>query len=291
MRQYRAKRGRMIERNGVSAMYWGLVLVPLVGLAVFYLYPLSKVLWLSVTVPRLGFGNFVLLATNDGIQRILLTTLRVGMITSSIALVMGYLIAYVMVHTSTQHRIWILFVVLLSFWVSVLIRAFAWLTLLQGSGVVNTVLLHAGLISSPLALVRNEFGVILGMVHYLIPYAVLPLYANMKGVDQRLVLAARGLGASPTRAFVKVFLPLTVPGLISAGVLVFIFALGFYITPALLGGGKTIMLAEYIAVQVNDTLNWGLGAALATTLLIAVVLTLSLLARFAGLGEVFGIRK
>lgn len=281
----------MIERNDVSATYWVLVLVPIIGLTVFYLYPLSRVLWLSVTVPRPGFSNFVLLATNDGIRRILLTTLRVGIIASSVALVTGYLIAYVMAHTTTQHRTWILFVVLLSFWVSVLIRTFAWLTLLQSSGVVNTVLLHMGLISSPLALVRNEFGVILGMVHYMIPYAVLPLYANMKGVDQRLVLAARGLGASPTRAFLKVFLPLTMPGVISAGVLVFIFAIGFYITPALLGGGKTIMLAEYIAVQVNDTLNWGLGAMLASTLLITVVLMLCVLARFASLGEVFGIKK
>lgn len=281
----------MIDRSSVSSLYWGLVLVPLVGLTVFYLYPLSKVLWLSVTVPSPGLGNFALLLTSEGIQRILMTTLRISVITSAVALVMGYLIAYVMVHVSPHHRTWILFVVLLSFWLSVLIRAFAWLTLLQSRGVVNTALLYLGLISSPLPLVRNEFGVILGMVHYMIPYAVLPLYANMKGVDQRLVLAARGLGASPARAFLKVFLPLTMPGLISAGVLVFIFALGFYITPALLGGGKTIMLAEYIAVQVNDTLNWGLGAMLATTLLITVVLLLCLLARFANLREVFGIKR
>jgi putative spermidine/putrescine transport system permease protein len=281
----------MTDRNGVSLAYWGLVLVPLISLTVFYLYPLSKVLWLSVTVPKPGLGNFALLLTSSGIHRILLTTLRISIITSSIALVLGYLISYVMVHTTPQHRTWILFVVLLSFWLSVLIRAFAWLTLLQSRGVINTALLHAGLIDSPLALVRNEFGVVLGMVHYMIPYAVLPLYANMKGVDQRLVLAARGLGASPARTFVRIFLPLTTPGLISAGVLVFIFALGFYITPALLGGGKTIMLAEYIAVQVNDTLNWGLGAMLATTLLITVVLLLCLLARFASLREVFGIKK
>lgn len=281
----------MIDRNGASTVYWGLVLIPLICLTVFYLYPLSKILWLSVTVPKPGLGNFALLLTNEGIHRILVTTLRISVITSAIALVMGYVIAYVMVNASPHHRTWILFVVLLSFWLSVLIRAFAWLTLLQSRGVINTALLHIGLIDSPLALVRNEFGVILGMVHYMIPYAVLPLYANMKGIDQRLVLAARGLGASRTRAFWKIFLPLTTPGLISSGVLVFIFALGFYITPALLGGGKTIMLAEYIAVQVNDTLNWGLGAMLATTLLVTVALLLGVLARFANLREVFGIKR
>jgi putative spermidine/putrescine transport system permease protein len=151
--------------------------------------------------------------------------------------------------------------------------------------------LHLGLITEPLPLVRNEFGVILGMVHYMIPYAVLPLYANMQGIDQRLVLAARGLGASPVRTFRKIFLPLTIPGIVSAGILVFIFALGFYITPALLGGGKTIMLAEYISIQIIDTLNWGAGTMLATTLLLTVVLLLYLLARFANLREIFGIKQ
>jgi len=278
-----------VER--VSRAYWALVVLPLVALSVFYIYPLSKVLWLSVTVPKPGFGNFMLLATSEGVQRILMTTVRLCIITSIIALLMGYLIAYVMAHVSTQHRSWILFVVLLSFWLSVLIRAFAWLTLLQSRGLINTALMQLGLISEPLPLVRNEFGVVLGMVHYMIPYAVLPLYANMQGIDTRLELAARGLGATPLRVFFRVYLPMTVPGIVSAGILVFIYALGFYITPALLGGGKTIMLAEYISIQIIDTLNWGTGAMLATTLLITVVLLLCVVARFVSLRDVFGIKQ
>jgi putative spermidine/putrescine transport system permease protein len=242
-------------------------------------------------VPKPGFGNFMLLATSEGVQRILMTTVRLCIITSIIALLMGYLIAYVMAHVSTQHRSWILLVVLLSFWLSVLIRAFAWLTLLQSRGLINTALMQLGLISEPLPLVRNEFGVVLGMVHYMIPYAVLPLYANMQGIDTRLELAARGLGATPLRVFFRVYLPMTVPGIVSAGILVFIYALGFYITPALLGGGKTIMLAEYISIQIIDTLNWGTGAMLATTLLITVVLLLCVVARFVSLRDVFGIKQ
>jgi putative spermidine/putrescine transport system permease protein len=278
-----------VER--VSRAYWALAVLPLAVLCVFYLYPLSKVLWLSVTVPKLGFGNFALLATSEGVQRILVTTARLCVITSVAALLAGYLVAYVMAHVSTQHRSWILFVVLLSFWLSVLIRAFAWLTLLQSRGLINTALIHLGLITDPLPLVRNEFGVVLGMFHYMIPYAVLPLYANMQGIDARLELAARGLGASPLRVFFKVYLPLTMPGIVSAGILVFIYALGFYITPALLGGGKTIMLAEYISIQIIDTLNWGTGAMLATTLLLTVVLLLCVVARFVNLREVFGIKQ
>jgi putative spermidine/putrescine transport system permease protein len=282
---------RMSTTEKVSRAYWALVVLPLLGLTVFYFYPLSKVLWLSVTVPRPGLGNFTHLLASEGVHRILITTARICIITSFVTLLMGYVIAYVMVHVSPQHRSWILFVVLLSFWLSVLIRAFAWLTLLQSRGVVNTTLLQLGLIAEPLPLIRNEFGVMLGMVHYMIPYAVLPLYANMQGIDQRLVLAARGLGASPLRTFTRVFLPLTMPGIVSAGILVFIFALGFYITPALLGGGKTIMLAEYISIQIIETLNWGAGTALATALLLTVVLLLCLVARFANLREIFGIKQ
>lgn len=268
--------------------YWAFVLVPLAVLACFYFYPLVKVLWLSVTVPVSGFGNYERLLTSEAIQRILLTTLRICLITTAVALVVGYAIAYAMMQARPSTRLWMLFIVLLSFWLSVLVRGFAWITLLQSRGVVNSALMALGVIDSPLPLARNEFGVVLGMVHYLVPYAVLPIWANMQGIDPRLVPAARGLGASRFGAFRRVFLPLSLPGIVSAGILLFIFSLGFYITPALLGGGKTVMIAEYIAVQILDTLNWGVGSMLAGALLLAVIAILALLSRFANLREVFG---
>ena len=126
------------------------------------------------------------------------------------------------------------------------------------------------------------------MVHYMVPFAVLPLYANMRGIDLRLVSAARGLGASPWEAFLRVFLPLSLPGIIGAGVLVFIFSLGFYVTPAILGGGKTLMVAEYISLQITETLRWGLGSMLASTLLISVFAVMAILARFVNLRRLFG---
>lgn len=277
-----------MDSANATRTYWAFVLIPLFVLAVFYFYPLAKVLWLSVTVPTPGFGNYEKLLSSDAIGRIMWTTLRVSVVTTALALAIGYAIAYAMLQAAPERRLWMLFIVLLSFWLSVLVRAFAWLTLLQSRGLVNTALMALDLIDSPLPLVRNEFGVIVGMVHYLIPYAVLPIFANMQGIDPRLVPAARGLGAGPIEAFVRVFLPLSLPGIISAGVLVFIFALGFYITPALLGGGKTVMIAEYISVQILDALNWGTGSMLATTLLVAVLVILAVLSRFANLREVFG---
>ena len=271
-------------------VYLVLLLAPLLLLAGFYLYPLLRVLWLSVTVPAPGLGNFEKLFTSDAIQRILWTTGRLSVLTTVLALLIGYAIAYAAAHLPGWRGELLLFFVLLSFWLSVLVRAFAWLTLLQSRGVVNTVLMQLGAIDAPLPLIRNEFGVVLGMVHYMIPYATLPLYANMRGIDPRLVPAARGLGAGPVRAFLRVYLPMSLPGLISAGILTFIFSLGFYVTPALLGGGKTIMIAEYIAVQINDTLNWGLGSMLATTLLLAIFVLLGLMAFFVDLRKVFGVK-
>jgi len=275
---------------GTKRVYLVLLLAPLVVLAGLYLYPLSRVLWLSVTVPTPGLGNFERLFTSSAIQNVLWTTVRICVLTTTLALFIGYAIAYAALHLRGWRGELLLFFVLLSFWLSVLIRAFAWLTLLQSRGVINTWLMGAGIIDAPLPLIRNEFGVVLGMVHYMIPYAALPLYANMKGIDPRLVPAARGLGAGPIQAFLKVYLPMSLPGLISAGILTFIFSLGFYVTPALLGGGKTIMIAEYIAAQINDTLNWGLGSMLATALLLAIFALLAVMSVFVDLRKVFGVK-
>ena len=276
--------------SGTRRVYLVLLLAPLVVLAGLYLYPLSRVLWLSVTVPSPGFGNFEQLFTSSAIQRVVWTTIRICVLTTALALLIGYTIAYAALHLRGWRGELLLFFVLISFWLSVLIRAFAWLTLLQSRGVINTWLMSAGVIDQPLTLIRNEFGVVLGMVHYMIPYAALPLYANMKGIDPRLVPAARGLGASPIQAFLKVYLPMSSPGLISAGILTFIFSLGFYVTPALLGGGRTIMIAEYIALQINDTLNWGVGSMLATALLLSIFALLAAMAFFVDLRKVFGVK-
>ena len=271
-------------------VYLVLLLAPLLLLAFLYLYPLSRVLWLSVTVPTLGFGNFERLFTSSGIQNVIWTTLRICVLTTALALLIGYAIAYAALHLRGWRGELLLFFVLLSFWLSVLIRAFAWLTLLQSRGVINTWLMSAGIIDAPLTLIRNEFGVVLGMVHYMIPYAALPLDANRTGIDTRLGPAARGLGASPVQAFLQVYLPMSLPGLISAGILTFIVSLGFSVTPALLGGGKTIMISEYIAVQINETLNWGLGSMRATSLLLAIFALLAVLSFFVDLRKVFGVK-
>jgi len=141
---------------------------------------------------------------------------------------------------------------------------------------VNELLRSLGLINEPLALVRNSTGVIIGMVHVMSPLAILPLYAALRGIDPILTAAARGLGCGPIRSFFYVFLPLSRPGLAAATLLVFVFSLGFYVTPALLGGGRVLMVAEYIRVQFEQTLRWGLAAMMATSLLALVFFILAL---------------
>jgi putative spermidine/putrescine transport system permease protein len=276
------------RRPGGRTTYW-LILLPAVAmLLLIYLVPLGNVLLTSVTDPKPGLGNYALLFTSSSVQNALLTTVRIAAITTAAALLMGYLVAYAMRAASSRAQRIMLFCVLLPFWISVLVRSFAWLTLLRGSGPINNALIGMGLIDEPLALVRNETGVLIGMIHVMLPYAILTLYANMRGIDVGLVAAARSLGASRSQAFRMVFLPLTRPGLISAGTLVFILSLGFYVTPALLGGGKVLMVAEYVAVQINDTLRWGLGTMLATTLMIAVLGALWALSRVVDVKRLFG---
>ena len=271
-------------------VYWWLIAPAVLLMLVFYIYPLIQVLWISVTDPVPGFGNYSELIDRSLIHRIWMTTIRVCVITTVITVVCGYIVAYAMAQVGERQRTWMMFCVLLTFWLSVLIRAFAWVMLLRTQGLINTGLQELGIIDKPLALVRNEFGVIVGMVHFMLPLAVLPIYSNMTGIQSRLVSAARGLGASPWVAFKDVYLPLSKPGLISATILVFVFSLGFFITPALLGGGKVVMISEYIQVSFEETLRWGQATMLASTLLFSVFLSLALVARFVDLKKVFGAR-
>jgi putative spermidine/putrescine transport system permease protein len=273
---------------GASFSWWLLTLPALALMLAFYVFPLAEVLWISVTEPEPGLGNYERLLTSAPLQRVWMTSLRICTITTVVSLVAGYVVAYALVSASPRMQRWMFICVLLPLWISVLVRAFAWVTVLRTQGLVNEALLGVGVIDQPLRLIWNEFGIAVGMVHYMIPYAVLPLYASMRDIDPRLVPAARGLGATRLEAFRRVFLPLTKPGIVAATVLVFIFSLGFYVTPAILGGGRTLMIAEYIKLQILDLIRWGLGTMMASTLLIAVVLLLAVFSRIVDFRRLFG---
>jgi ABC-type spermidine/putrescine transport system permease subunit I len=273
---------------GAPAAWRGaLPLCPLLlFLLVFFLYPVGRVLSLSL-LPGAGSPFHELLA--EPVYRAALwRTLHVSLTVTLVCLALGYPVAYT---AATAPRPWsglLLTLAITPFWISVLGRSFTWLVLLQRNGVVNQALQGLGLTREPLPLVYNAFGVYLGMVHILLPFMILSLYSVLRGIDASLVRAAAGLGATEWQAFRYVSLPLSLPGVAAGSVLLFVMGLGFFITPALLGGGRVTLVAMLIETNVHATLNWPLASALSAVLLAATLLVLVPSFRVLRLDRAFG---
>ena len=185
-------------------------------------------------------------------------------------ILIGYPVAYAATMTSGRTRALILALVIVPFWTSVLVRAYAWLILLQRSGLVNSTLRDLGLIDRPLALVHNELGTIIATIHILLPFMILPLQATMAKIPRDLLTAGASLGGTPFHVFRRVFLPLSLPGLLAGSTLVFVLCLGFYITPELMGGGKTIMVSMVVSRNIELYQAWGAASAVSVVLLAIV---------------------
>ena len=268
---------------------WALGLMAPAGLIILLLYvlPILQVLALSVTEPTLGLGNYATLFQSEAIGRVVRTTLIVSIVTTVLTIAFSYVVALGLVHMPPQRRRIALFMVMVPFWISVLVRAFAWITILRRAGVLNSALMGLGATSEPLELVYNQLGVIVGMVHYMMPFAILLLYANLSEIDFRIMQAARSLGARPATIFFRVWLPLSAPGLAIAALFIVIFSLGFLVTPAILGAGRVLMIAEYISVQISSTLRWGVATALSTALLAVVALLIAVAMRSPAMRAAF----
>jgi ABC-type spermidine/putrescine transport system permease subunit I len=244
--------------------------LPLIFLGVLFLYPVLRLLLLSVDDGSLA--AFERAATDALYVGVLFETLKLSLIVAAICLVLAYPVAYFL---ATAARGWAALgfaCLLLPFWTSILVRTYAWTIVLGRNGLVNRLLLELGLVSEPLALLNNETGVVIGMVHVLLPYMVFPIYAVMLRIDRDLADAAAGLGASPWRVFTRIYFPLTLPGAFAGSVLVFVIALGFFVTPAILGGGRVITIGLLIEQQVRQFLDWPFAAALSALLLAAAFL-------------------
>ena len=214
---------------------------------------------------------------------IFLRTFWIGFVVTALCLLLGYPLAYKLASLPVRISNLLLILVLLPFWTSLLVRTGAWVVLLQREGVINDLLLALGLVSEPLQLVYNRFGVYVAMTHILLPFMVLPLYSVMRGIPPQLMRAAASLGAGPVRAFLRVYLPQTVPGIGAGCLLVFILAIGYYITPALVGGANDQMVSYFVAFFTNQTINWGMASALGTVLLIATLVLFALYTRLVGM--------
>lgn len=213
---------------------------------------------------------------------VLVRTFRISLTVTLLCLIMAFPVAYLMSTQPTKIANVLMILVLLPFWTSLLVRTAAWVVLLQNEGLVNHLLLWLRIIDAPVKLIYNSIGVHVAMTHVLLPFMILPLYSTMKAINPQYMRAAISLGAPPTVAFRRVYLPQCVPGIAAGCLLVFILAIGYYITPALVGGASDQMISYFIAFYTTDSVNWGMASALGAVLLATTLVLYGVYGRLVG---------
>ncbi len=262
-----------------------LLLAPVAFLALFFLLPIAKMGWISIWNGRLTFDNYAKVAESSIYFDSLIWTFQLAIGTSFLCLLFGYPVAYVMANGSRRLRLVILTCIILPFWTSSLVRAFAWLAILSRRGIVNFALVNAGFVDDPLKLVFNSVGVYIGTVHIMLPYMILNLYGVMSGIDRSGMLAAETLGAGRIRAFFLIYVPQTGAGIISGLLVVFILSLGFFVTPSVLGGSDVRSFVVLVERYMNQLLNWPLASALSVLVLVATLALYFGFYRYVRLGK------
>ncbi len=265
-----------------------LVCPAMAALLLLFVYPISSVLVRSVFSPDFTLQHYLYFFKTPLYARVMWITFEISLLSTLSALLVGYPVAYVLRRARPAVRNLFLLAITLSFMISLLVRNYSWIIVLQRNGVLNDVLTYFGLIDHPLKLLHNRFGVIVGMTHIFIPYIVFPVYSVMMGIDLNLEKAAQNLGASRWQTFWRVSFPLTLPGIGAGALLVFIMALGFFITPALLGGRRDQMLSNLIQIQVVDLLNWPFASAMSVILLIVTLIVFAVYNRYLGVERLWG---
>jgi ABC-type spermidine/putrescine transport system permease subunit I len=249
------------------AKAWPLLLPLMVLYGAMVLLPLGITLYLSAAD---GGAHYVAVLQSRLLLRVAQNTAVISLITTVVALLLGYLLAAALWRARPAQRNLLLAFILLPFWTGVLIKNFAWASLLQDNGVVNALLMALGVTDHPLTLLHTRFAVIVGMVHYVLPYAVFPIFTALRAIDPLLERAARSLGAAPRGVIWWVILPLIVPGISNAALLVFIVSCGFFITPVILGAPSDMMIANLIDYYVHDLVDFNAAAALSLLILAAI---------------------
>ncbi|MGE5701322.1 MAG: ABC transporter permease [Clostridia bacterium] len=264
--------------------HWMLMAPGLFIFAFFFILPVGQLLIISffhsppgeAMQPAFVFDNYLRFLTDPHYLQILGRTLGIGAITSLISLVLGYCLAYGVSRANPARKYMLLLLIALPLLTSAVIRNFGWMVILGRNGIINKTLINIGIIDKPLELLYTSTGVVIALVHVLLPFMVLVLYSVLEGMDRNLESAAANLGASPTKAFWLVTFPLSLPGVIAGTLLVFSISISFYITPALIGGPKVQLMATEIYNQTIHLMNWPYASAIAVILLITVFIVTSL---------------
>ena len=284
--------GRFEELNLFSTVRRyrpGLLILPgFLLVAVLFAWPVAQLVGTSFSDKQGALVHYERLFSEPIYITVISRTLLISAATAVLCAVLGYPLAYQLTRSGPIGKALILLCILIPFWTNLLVRTYGWIILLNPQGIINGLLRQAGVVEHSVPLVYNTAGVLIGMTQIMLPYMVLPLAAVMSRIDPSIMNAGRSLGATPLKAFFKVYLPLTVPGLLAGSLLVFMISLGFFVIPALLGGPRNLLLAQLIEFNINHTLNWPFAAALSTVLLVATVLLYWIGDRFFDLGKLWG---
>lgn len=259
---------------------FGFGLPAILLLLAFFVLPVAFMLSRSVTEPEPGLQNYAALLGSTTYAKIFFNTFFVSTIVTVITVIFAFPVAWSLAIMPKRIAAVIFAVILLSMWTNLLARTYAWMVLLQQTGLINRLLMSTGIIDAPLQLTNNLIGVTIGMVYIMLPFMILPLLGVIRKIDPSILQAAAVCGATRMQALVRVLLPLTVPGIASGALMVFVMSLGYFVTPSLLGGTSNMMLAELIAQQVQSLVNWGMGGAAAFILLVITLALYALQLRF-----------
>lgn len=266
---------------------WLLLAPALLLLLAFFLYPLGSMLSLSIFDPDFSWKHYERLWQEPAYLQVLWATFEISAMVTVASLLIGYPLAYLLSQVKPTIAGLLMIIVIVPYFTSVLVRTYAWMVILGTQGVLNQLLLGIGIIDKPLSIMYSRTAVVIGMTYIMLPYMVLALYSVMKGINTGLMLAAESLGASRTRAFWRIFVPLSMPGIAAGTLLVFILSLGFFITPALMGSQQDSMISMLVESQVETYFDWGFASALATVLLACTLVFYVAYEKFVGLNRLF----
>ena len=276
-----------------SLMVLALTLPAIIAVCLVIVIPVGWLFSLSFLDSNgdLSLVNYEKMIAYKSYLRVFKTTFNVSFLTTFLCIVIGYPLAYFLSQIPRKYVGLFMLTVLLPFWTSLLVRTYAWLVMLQRNGLINNFAIDLGIRDAPVKLAHNLNGTLIGMVHIMLPFLVLPLYAAMRRIDRHALQAAANLGATPVQAFWQIFVPLSLPGVVAGSLIVFVLCLGFYVTPAVLGGGKVILVSMQITAILEDQFNWGAASALGVVLLVSTFAVLLMASRFLKLDSVmFGRR-
>ena len=283
----------LIAERRQSLMVLALTLPAIIAVCLVIVIPVGWLFSLSFLDSNgdLSLVNYEKMIAYKSYLRVFKTTFNVSFLTTFLCIVIGYPLAYFLSQIPRKYVGLFMLTVLLPFWTSLLVRTYAWLVMLQRNGLINNFAIDLGIWEAPVKLAHNLNGTLIGMVHIMLPFLVLPLYAAMRRIDRHALQAAANLGATPVQAFWQIFVPLSLPGVVAGSLIVFVLCLGFYVTPAVLGGGKVILVSMQITAILEDQFNWGAASALGVVLLVSTFAVLLLASRFLKLDSVmFGRR-